>query len=150
MFRGRFTFTNEEPAPTQQYQQQQWQGGQMQPYVNQSNVPVVFNSRHPVQQHHQAGDERYVRTVSFTETSTNDAGVSLQKAANRHSDPTNNTLLNLVVGGVFGLVALKLLGELVHGFGLGLGVVAAAIFGYNMLRGQIVPPGQKGGGNGPR
>lgn len=106
MFRGRFTFTNEEQAPTSYQHQQQWQHGQMVPYREQ--YPTPFNSQHPMRQHHQAGDERYVRTVSFTETSTNDTGVSLQGAADRQAGQNKflNRLLGvLCVGAVLWLVA---------------------------------------------
>jgi hypothetical protein len=106
-FRGKFTFGTEEEAPTQQYQQQ-WQGGQMAPYQQNPPTTFGFGQRQPVR--HQAGDERFVSTVTYSETRTNDTGISLQKAANRQADGANSNLLNLIVGGIFA-IAIAYVGQ---------------------------------------
>lgn len=141
MFRGRFTFTNEDPtpvAPTQQYQQQWQGGGQMQPYVGGAHLPTVFGQRQPM--HHQAGDERYVRTVSFVETSTNDSSVSLQGAADKQAG--NSKLLNLVAGGAAAALVFYVAGPVVV-FGLKCLVALAAFFvGYGMFQGGLKPKGR--------
>lgn len=144
MFRGRFTFTNEDQAPTTQQYQQQWQGGAapIAPYQQQQQQGHSMLPWGQQQQlRHQAGDERYVRTVSFSETSTNDTSVSLQGAADRQSG--NNKTLNLFVGAICAAAVLWAVAPLLT-FALKILVGLVAFYvGYSALKGGLE---KKGGG----
>lgn len=146
MFKGRIVFTNSEEAPTQHFQHQQHSGG-LAPQGT-ARPPAVLGGFELGPTHRQAGAERYVRTVSYTETSTNDTTVNLQKAADRQLN-NNSTTLNLIIGCVFAAVAGKvffpLLETSVKVFGAI--VIAAFVAGFFMLKGQLDFSG-KGGNRG--
>jgi hypothetical protein len=145
--RGRLVLSDDEPTSSVHMHQQQ--GGPIMPY--QQAVPMVpynqamqsqgfWPQRQP--QHYQAGDERWVRTVSVSETSTNDSSLSLQKALNRQTDG-NSTPLNLILGVGGAVLVLKVAAGVLSGLALLIAVIAGFFLGYSALR-----KGLLGNGNG--